>query len=56
MDNEKDRKVDVTAMQFLLVQNRHLDWTLIGSGANELGIDAVSSKPAFIKSMSDSHQ
>ena len=34
-----DRKIDDTAMQFLLVQNRHRDqthdWTLIGSGANE---------------------
>ena len=40
MDNEIDKKIDVTAMQFLLVQNRHQthDWTLIGSGANELGI------------------
>ena len=40
MDNEIDRKIDVTAMQFLLVQNRQKthDWTLIGSGANGLGI------------------
>ena len=40
MDDEIDRKIDVTAMQFLLVQNRHQthDWTLIGSDANELGI------------------
>ena len=40
MDNEIDRKIDVTAMQFLLVQSRHQthDWTLIGSGANGLGI------------------
>ena len=40
MDNELDRKIDVTAKQFLLVQNRHQthDWTLIGSGANGLGI------------------
>ena len=32
--------IDVTAMQFLLVQNRHQThgWTLIGSGANGLGI------------------
>ena len=40
MDNEIDRKTDVTAILFLLVQNkqqRH-DWTLIGSGANGLGI------------------
>ena len=36
LDNEIDRKIDVTAMQFLLVQNRHQthDWTLIGSGDN----------------------
>ena len=40
LDNEIDRKIDVTAMQFLLVQKRHQthDWTLIGSGANGLGI------------------
>ena len=40
MDNELDRKIDVTAMQFLLVQNRQQthDLTLIGSGANGLGI------------------
>ena len=40
MDNEKDRKIDVTAMQILLVQNRQQThgWTLIGSGANGLGI------------------
>ena len=40
MDNEIDRKIDVTAIHFLLVQNRlqtH-DWTLIGSGVNGLGI------------------
>ena len=35
-----DRKIDVTAIQFLLVQNRHQphNWTLIGWGANVLGI------------------
>ena len=35
-----DRKIDVTAMQFLLVQNRQQthDWTLIGSGANGPGM------------------
>ena len=35
-----DRKSDVTAILFLLVQNRQqiYDWTLIGSGANGLGI------------------
>jgi len=40
LDNEIDRKIDVTAMQFLLVQNRQQthDWTQIGSGANGLGI------------------
>ena len=41
MDNEIGRKIDVvTAMQFLLVQNRQQiqDWILIGSGANWLGI------------------
>ena len=40
MDNEIDRKIDVTAILFLLVQNRQqrLGWTLIGSGANGLGI------------------
>ena len=40
MDNEIDRKIDVTAKLFLLVQNRQQthDWTLIGSDANELGI------------------
>ena len=36
MDNE----IDVTAILFLLVQNSQQthDWTLIGSGANGLGI------------------
>ena len=40
MDNEIYRKIDVTAILFLLVQNRQQThhWTLIGSGANELGI------------------
>ena len=35
-----DRKIDVTAMQFLLVQNKHQthDWTLIGSDANEIAL------------------
>ena len=36
LDKEIDRKIDVTAILFLLVQNRH--WTLIGSGADGLGI------------------
>ena len=40
MNGEIDRKIDVTAIQFLLVQNRHQthDCTLIGSGANGIGI------------------
>ena len=40
MDNEIDRKIDVTAILFLMVQNRQQphDWTLVGSGANGLGI------------------
>ena len=40
MDNEIDRKIDVTAILFLLVQNRQQthEWTLIESGANCLGI------------------
>ena len=40
MDNKIDRKIDVTAIQILLVQNRQqtYDLTLIGSGANELSI------------------
>ena len=40
MDNEIDRKIDVTAILILLVQNRQptRDWTLIGSGASGLGI------------------
>ena len=40
MDNEIDIKIYVTAILFLLVQNRQQthDWTLIGSGANGLGI------------------
>ena len=34
-NNEIDRKIDDTAMYFLLVQNRHQthDWTLTGLGA-----------------------
>ena len=40
MDNEIDRKIDVTVILFLFVQNRHQthDWTLIGSGADGLEI------------------
>jgi len=38
LDNEIDRKIDVTAILFLLVHNRQQthDWTLIGSGTNGL--------------------
>ena len=38
MENEIDRKIDVTAKLFLLVQNRQQthDWTLIGTGANSI--------------------
>ena len=36
MDNELDKKIDVPAILFLLVQTH--DWTLIGSGAIGLGI------------------
>ena len=40
MDDEIDRIIYVTAMQSLFVQNRQQthDWTLIGSGANGIGI------------------
>ena len=40
MDNEIDRKIDVTAILFLLVQNRHQIhyWILIGSGTNGVGM------------------
>ena len=40
LDKEIDRKIDVTAILFLLVQNRHQThvWTLIGLGADGLGI------------------
>ena len=46
MDDEIDRKIVVTAMQFLLVLNRHQthDLTLIGSGANGLGIQEWHTK------------
>ena len=42
MDDEIDRKIDDTAMQFLLVQNRQQthDSTLVGSDAIGLGIQA----------------
>ena len=42
-----DRKIDVTAILILLVQmNRQQthDWTLIGSGANGLGIQEWKNK------------
>ena len=44
MDNEIDRKIDVTAIPFLLVQSRQQthDWTVIGSGADGLGIQECS--------------
>ena len=63
MDNEIDRKIDVTAILFLLVQNRYqwYSWTLIGSDANGLGIQewlnhlvektvekVISSDPPFV--------
>ena len=40
LDNEIDGKLDDTAILIILVQNRQQthDWTLIGSGANGLGI------------------
>ena len=50
MDNEIDRKIDVTAILFLLVQNRWQthDWTLIGSGANGLGMQECTGKGRYI--------
>ena len=46
MDNEIDRKIDVTAIQSLLVQNRQQthNWTLIGSGAIGIGIQVCETK------------
>ena len=46
LDNEIDRKIDVTAILFLLVENRQQthNWTLIGSGANGLGIQECPMK------------
>jgi len=51
-----DRKIDITAMQFLFVQSRHQthDWTLIGSGANGIGIQGCKSsslKEVMIKNL-----
>ena len=47
MDDEIDRKIYVTAILFLLVQNRQQthDWTLIRSGANGLSIKSDKGKP-----------
>ena len=59
LDYEIDRQIDVTAMQFLLIQNRQQthDWTLIGSGfshvfglmdsanKNELAYDTLPGQP-----------
>ena len=62
MDNEIDKKIDVIAILFLLVQNRQQthDWTLIGSVANGLGIQewyvdkhcsiALHVRPQFLES------
>ena len=52
MDNEIDRKIDVTAILFILVENRQqtYDWTLIGSGANGLGIQECESDAWFTAS------
>ena len=56
MDNEIDRKIDVTATLFLLVQNRQQthDLTLIGSGANGHGIQEVKTVQSFIDLCTDS--
>ena len=50
MDNEIDRKIVVNTLQFLLVQSRHQtpDCTLIGSGANGLGIAYKSALRALV--------
>ena len=47
---EIDRKIDVTAKIFLLVQNRQQthDWTLIGSGANGLDIQECTLYSKFL--------
>jgi len=49
-DNEIDRKINVTAILFLLVQNRQQthDSTLIGSGANGLGIQECITNFVFL--------
>ena len=56
MDNEIDRKIDVTATLFLLVQNRQQthDLTPIGSGANGHGIQEVKTVQSFIDLCIDS--
>ena len=43
-----DRKIDVTTILFLLIQNRQQshDWPLIGSGANGLSIQACDNNSA----------
>ena len=50
MDNEIDRKIDVTAILFLLVQNRQQThgWTLIEPEANGLGIQEWDPPPALL--------
>ena len=54
LDNEIDRKIDFTAILFLLVQNRQQthDRTLIGSYANGLGIQEWDPTPK-ISSITD---
>ncbi len=49
MDYKIDRKIDVTAKLFLLVRNRQQthDWTLIGSGANGLGMQDWTFKKIY---------
>ena len=53
MDNEIDRKIDVTAVLFLVVQNRQQthDWTLIGSGANGLDIQECYIQSIYLLSI-----
>ena len=50
MDNEIDRKIDITDIQSLLVQNRQQthDGILTGSGANGLGIQECKIKYIYI--------
>ena len=53
MDNDLDRKIDVTTILFLLVQNRQQthDWTLIGSGVYGLGIQEWSDTYKVVSSV-----